>query len=544
MKKTLTINLNSTVFNIDEDAYEKLQSYLNELRLHLEKDERDEVMQDIEARVGELFGERIGRYKNVISIEDVDKVIETLGTPETFGPITEEKKETSSRSRKFYRSVDNCRIAGVAGGMAALIGWDVKWVRLIFLLLLCASFGWMTLIYVLLWIIVPEARTVAQKLEMQGIEPSLQNISDYSHNNVQMEPVRTDNVVVTLLKVIGTLLLVPMVLLLVLIIVVLVFAFIAVAFSSAHDLLGISALDCNWGIAVAFIVFALASVIIPLVFIIKMIIRAIRHTNRETNRKTFIVWLIIWILCVVGTLCTLFPVMNKGIPGVKKELRNMGVYVNYDHADMVTEVRCDGLAFNKIDANKVEVYIVKDTVDKVEVSAPATILRSITTSVIDSVLFIDVVKKMLNYDYIRIVVHHSGRIKDVDVNSGAEVNGRMFADSCLIINAESGSEVSLDELNAEGRVDIKAHSGAEVEVERLNASSVNLNLSSGAAVELCGIAQTINVVAGSGASVDLEDLTTDTLYLNLSSGANVKRPRQRFVEISNRDNSSVNVSYP
>ena len=93
-------------------------------------------------------------------------------------------------------------------------------------------------------------------------------------------------------------------------------------------------------------------------------------------------------------------------------------------------------------------------------------------------------------------------------------------------------------------MDIKAHSGAEIEVERLNASSVNLNLSSGAAVELSGIAQTINVMAGSGASVDLEDLTTDTLYLNLSSGANVKRPRQRFVEISNRDNSSVNVSYP
>ena len=67
MKKTLTVNLNNVVFHIDDDAYELLQNYLSAVEKQLSEDERKEVMSDIEARVAELFTERLQRNKNVVN---------------------------------------------------------------------------------------------------------------------------------------------------------------------------------------------------------------------------------------------------------------------------------------------------------------------------------------------------------------------------------------------------------------------------------------------------------------------------------------------
>ena len=74
MKKTLTVNLNNIVFHIDDDAYEMLQTYLADVARHLSEDEKKEVMNDIEARVAELFTERLQRNKNVVNIEDVEEI--------------------------------------------------------------------------------------------------------------------------------------------------------------------------------------------------------------------------------------------------------------------------------------------------------------------------------------------------------------------------------------------------------------------------------------------------------------------------------------
>ena len=79
MKKTLTVNLNNVVFHIDDDAYELLQNYLSAVEKQLSEDERKEVMSDIEARVAELFTERLQRNKNVVNKEDVEQIIEVLG---------------------------------------------------------------------------------------------------------------------------------------------------------------------------------------------------------------------------------------------------------------------------------------------------------------------------------------------------------------------------------------------------------------------------------------------------------------------------------
>ena len=83
MKKTFTVNLNGTVFHIDEDAYQLLENYLSNLRIHFSREEgSDEIMSDFEARISELLNERIRLGFSVITIEHVEEVIQRMGKPE------------------------------------------------------------------------------------------------------------------------------------------------------------------------------------------------------------------------------------------------------------------------------------------------------------------------------------------------------------------------------------------------------------------------------------------------------------------------------
>ena len=126
MKKTLTINLSGVVFNIDEDAYDTLKGYLVKLETKFKPEEVKEVMNDIEARLAELFGEGLQReHKNVVTIEHVEGAIEQLGTAEEIGDDAndmsgEESSENKRKQhRKFYRDSENKVLGGVAAGLAA-----------------------------------------------------------------------------------------------------------------------------------------------------------------------------------------------------------------------------------------------------------------------------------------------------------------------------------------------------------------------------------------------------------------------------------------
>ena len=110
MKKTLTINLGGSVFHIDEDAYQLLDKYLNNLRIHFRKEEgSEEILNDFEMRISELFNERIRLGYQVISIEEVENVIQRMGKPEElFDEDTKEEKETTTEqaAQKNYRKID------------------------------------------------------------------------------------------------------------------------------------------------------------------------------------------------------------------------------------------------------------------------------------------------------------------------------------------------------------------------------------------------------------------------------------------------------
>lgn len=187
MKKTLTVNLGGTVFHIDEDAYRLLDNYLCNLKLHFRKQEgAEEIVDDIEARISELFLEKLNAGSQVITLADVEEVIARVGKPEDFGTTDEEEKRTSSGTsaasatytsrRRLYRNSDDKILGGVMGGLAAYLGWDPTLLRLLALVILICGYGTLIPVYIICWLVIPEARTAAEKLSMRGEAVTVENI--------------------------------------------------------------------------------------------------------------------------------------------------------------------------------------------------------------------------------------------------------------------------------------------------------------------------------------------------------------------------------
>lgn len=195
MKKTLSVNLGGTVYHIDEDAYTELMDYLQDVKLHLGNDaSSEEVLNDIEQRINELFGQWMQGRREVITTLDVDKVIGILGRPEQYeNPEKEAYKEPDFQKNKqeqnqnrsedrsdrphrhLYRDTDNALIGGVCSGLAVYLNVGIVLIRLILFFLIWFG-GTGLLFYFICWIIIPEARTAAQRLEMRGEDVTIENI--------------------------------------------------------------------------------------------------------------------------------------------------------------------------------------------------------------------------------------------------------------------------------------------------------------------------------------------------------------------------------
>ena len=185
MNKTVNINLANTLFHIDENAYQKLQRYLEAIkRSFAGTPGSDEIIADIEARIAELFYEKMENERQVITAKEVDEVITIMGQPEDYHIDEEIFEDTPSGSRpagpsrvkKLYRDIDRKYIGGVCAGLEYYIGLDALWIRLIFLFLAIFAGGFGLIAYIILWILVPEAVTTAQKLDMTGEPVNISNI--------------------------------------------------------------------------------------------------------------------------------------------------------------------------------------------------------------------------------------------------------------------------------------------------------------------------------------------------------------------------------
>lgn len=180
MNKTVSINLSNFHFFIDEEAYKRLKSYLDRIKASFAKEQGgDEILQDIESRLAELFNEHLNDKAQVITLKEVNDVIAIMGEPQEFEIDEEPADEKQSKRvdhKKLYRDGENEYIGGVCAGLQHYLGIDVVWIRLIFLLALIFGSGVGFMIYIILWIVVPEAKTTTQKLDMMGKPINLDNI--------------------------------------------------------------------------------------------------------------------------------------------------------------------------------------------------------------------------------------------------------------------------------------------------------------------------------------------------------------------------------
>lgn len=191
MKKAISISIGGLVFSVEEDAYASLQNYLSSLHRIFDKSEGgDEIMEDIEIRISELFTQRLNSKYQVVNQSHVDEIIGILGQPEDYqsqSDFDEEPKakksatkETESQrhgKRKVYRDVDDKVIAGVCSGLAHYFGWDTTWVRLGAVLLMFFALGPLAPIaYIIMWAVFPKAITTSEKIQMKGNPVNIDSI--------------------------------------------------------------------------------------------------------------------------------------------------------------------------------------------------------------------------------------------------------------------------------------------------------------------------------------------------------------------------------
>jgi phage shock protein PspC (stress-responsive transcriptional regulator) len=185
MKKTIPTTIAGTLFYIEEDAYIKLKDYLDSIKMHFSTHtESAEIISDIEARISEQLLEN--NKEKIVTEKDVEKIISSMGSAKDFGREENETRDIPKEThtaRKLFRNPDNVIIGGVASGIAAYLGIDPIIVRLIFVLIVLAG-GSGVLIYLILWLIIPMAKTASDKLEMSGRAVTIESVKDVFQEKV------------------------------------------------------------------------------------------------------------------------------------------------------------------------------------------------------------------------------------------------------------------------------------------------------------------------------------------------------------------------
>lgn len=189
MNEITKIHLGRQAFTVSVDAYKALQDYLRAIKRHM--GDTDEAVEEVELRMAELLTERGIRGDKVILLKDVDYLKEQLGKPGDFGDAEEEtEREETAGQKRLFRDTKHGMIAGVAAGLAVYFGVKPPVVRILFVVVLLSAFGglfnlsltggfWaITLLYIILWMIIPKANTGSERLQMQGKPVTVDAIKD------------------------------------------------------------------------------------------------------------------------------------------------------------------------------------------------------------------------------------------------------------------------------------------------------------------------------------------------------------------------------
>ncbi len=180
MKQAVNVNIEGSLFAMDDEAYVFMKNYLDSIERNFAGVEgAGEILSDIESRIAELLAEADPKRVKVVLPSDVKKIREILGEPSSIAEMKEGDNYTTraKSSRRLYRDMENRALGGVCSGIAAYLSVDVVWIRILVVVLTLFGIGTGILIYLLLWLVIPPASTISQKLEMRGQEVTISSIA-------------------------------------------------------------------------------------------------------------------------------------------------------------------------------------------------------------------------------------------------------------------------------------------------------------------------------------------------------------------------------
>ncbi len=187
MKKTVSVNIGGFAFNIEESAYDQLRAYLAAVENNLASDQA-EIMRDIEARIAEIFKDKLAGTQEVIDESNIEEIISIMGQPEDYQDEEDQasnesksdgQSESFSENRKsLFRDMDNASLGGVCSGLARYFDVDPLFIRILFVFFAVFA-GSGLLLYIILWLVIPEAKTTADKLKMSGEHINLESIKSH-----------------------------------------------------------------------------------------------------------------------------------------------------------------------------------------------------------------------------------------------------------------------------------------------------------------------------------------------------------------------------
>ncbi len=531
MKQTLTINLNGIVFHIDDDAYNLLQDYLEKVEKNLGSgSDVADVIQDIEARIGELFTDMLRKQGvQVVNKAMVEHIMQQLGDPDTFASDAEDTTQTNQNTtsttsikRRLYRDVDDEFLGGVCSGLAAYFGIDAIWFRLFFVL--CTFFyGSAVLLYLLLWIIIPAARTAAQRLEMRGIEPSVENIQKevarQKQAGTQPDGCLRSGLSFLLKCFIALCLLftVPVLLFVVFILGVVLIALISALFGAVpvfitsalpfHEMASTGEIYST----IFFLLFGLSTLLIPIIMLIYWLVMHFRRHAVVSKRFWWITG-ILWVISLLGLGVTTVYAGTHSFSTFSLLMDDWDDAEDYDYALVTNFAELD--TFHSIVvAGQADIELTQS--DSQWVSMQSLHPELYTVEVRDSVLYISSKESHIPVDF-TILVPTVRRI----VSSGAcsIENTGVLAVKDLYLQASGAAKIDLN-VNAQ-TLTLQSSGASETEFKG-TVEHLQVTISGAGEVDAFGLqARTANVICSGAGQVEV--WVTDTLAAQATGASKIE----------------------
>ncbi len=535
MKKTIPITIAGQLFYIEEDAYEQLVTYLHSVKNHFAGlPEHEEIVSDIEGRIAEQFLEgRPAAADKIVTLDQVKKLVEAMGRPQDFddreepGPKASQAPEPP-RQRKLYRNPQDAVIAGVASGLAAYFGIDPVLMRIIFIALAFLH-GVGILAYLIFWLIMPEAKTASEQLQMQGKPVTLESVKEAVKE--KKEEVKnsgslrriitfpftvagtiirfTINTIFPLLgRIIGAIITAGTIVLLGL----LTYAAISVPLNLREPYVdfpwreAISGVTLYAGLAAGYLAIA-----IPLVFLLLLGITLAARRNKfgTTPSLTLIA---IWFVSAV----TAAAIATNAAASVRQYIQTNPLYQQATASYSIQN-------FSKLSvSNSYKVTVMQGSQYAIEASGRQKDLKHLAITVQDGTLLIR------EKNPLRICIFCD--LGTVNVTVTMPAVERLEGSNAAIIRASGITTPSLD---------IELNNSSRAELEQIAASSTTLHLSNASSATLVGSSTQVSIIASNSSRAYTGNLLAESVSVKASNASRVETSAAKTLSIDASNSSRV-----